>query len=114
MCFLQRSDPTRYSELLEDLMKSVHRVRDEYPGTVSDAYELLVRTLAQIGFTNLRQRHRNFRGNYRRRNGEGFNFMQAARDNNSETHPDPVTRRDGVLKTHVLCYACQKERTLCR
>ena len=44
MCFILREDEKRYGDLLEELRKGVYRGRDEYPNTVSDAYELLLWT----------------------------------------------------------------------
>ena len=54
VCFILRADETRYGNLLEELRKGVYRNRDEYPNTVSDAYELLLRTSQQIGYIQRR------------------------------------------------------------
>ena len=54
MCFILRADKIRYDDLLEELKKEVHRDRDEYPTTVPDAYELLLRTSQQIGYNQRR------------------------------------------------------------
>ena len=50
MCFILRADETRYGYLLEELRKGVYRGTVKYPNTVSDAYELLLRTSQQIGY----------------------------------------------------------------
>jgi len=46
VCFILRSDGTgersRYKKLLEDLKSSANRGRDEYPITLTDAFDLLV------------------------------------------------------------------------
>ena len=44
MCFVLRSDESRYGYLLEELRKGVYKGEDEYPTTVPDAYKLLTRT----------------------------------------------------------------------
>ena len=51
MCFLQRADVTRYRDLIEELKKGVYKGRDEYPRTLSSAYELLIRTSDQLKVT---------------------------------------------------------------
>ena len=40
---LKRPDESRYKSLLEDLKKGAHRGRDEYPTTVTDAFDLMNR-----------------------------------------------------------------------
>ena len=54
MCFILRAGENRYVYLLEELRKGVYRGRDEYPNTVSNAYELLLRTSQQIGYSQRR------------------------------------------------------------
>ena len=44
VCFVLRADESRYADLLEELINGVYKGRDEYPTTVSDDYELLMRT----------------------------------------------------------------------
>ena len=48
MCFILRADESLYGDLLDDLKSGVHRNRDEYPKTLSGAYELLIRTRGQL------------------------------------------------------------------
>ena len=43
VCLIVRSDEGRYKILLDDLKSSVNRGRDEYPSTLTDAFDLLVR-----------------------------------------------------------------------
>ena len=105
MCFLQKAHPGRYRDLIEDLKKAVHRGRDEYPATRSDAYDLLARTSGQDEYENVRT-YRNGRGNYRR-NTRNFSFAQNEREN-GEADQAPVPGRDGVLHEAVRCYACRK------
>jgi hypothetical protein len=74
MCFFIRADERRYGDLHEDLKKGVFRGRDEYPKTISDAYQLLLRTSRQLGYQNSSRRviENRFRGN-------GTMFVQAGR-----------------------------------
>ena len=50
MCYFMRADEKRYGELHNEFKKGVFRVRDEYLVTVSDAYQVLLRTPSQIGY----------------------------------------------------------------
>ena len=43
ICFILRSDEIRYKRLLEDLKRSANLGRDEYPETLTKAFDLLVR-----------------------------------------------------------------------
>ena len=97
MCFLMRSDKSRYGELIEDLKKGVFRERDEYPTTVIAAYELLIRTSKQIGFVQRRiprqaSRFRNGRSN--------FSFAQRG----NQPIIENVVGTDGVTHAHITCF----------
>ena len=105
ICFIQRADETRYSELLEDLRKGVFRGRDEYPETVSDAYELLIRTSTQLGYVN---RSRNT--NTRSRSSRNFTFTQNGGHNNNDSGNDSAqitAGKNGETFPDILCYACR-------
>lgn len=43
VCFTERSNKERYKKLLDNLKSSCNRGRDEYPQTLIDALDLLVR-----------------------------------------------------------------------
>ena len=43
ICFILRNDPERYKVLLQDLKRSSNLGRDEYPKTLTKAFDLLVR-----------------------------------------------------------------------
>ena len=62
-------------DILEDLRKGVSRGRDEYPTTVSDAYELLLQTSQQIGYNQRRTGQSGHRAQAGRKS-EGFMFAQ--------------------------------------
>ena len=49
MCFILRADKIGYGGILEELRKGLYRGRNEYPITMSDAYELLLQTSQQLG-----------------------------------------------------------------
>ena len=74
MCFILRTDEFRYSELLEELRKGVYRGRDEYPTTVPNTYELLLRTSQQVGYN---QRRTGQSGHRARTGGKSEGFMFA-------------------------------------
>ena len=50
MIFIKRSDSKRYGDLKKRLEEANAVKRDEYPKTLADAYDLLVRTQGQIRF----------------------------------------------------------------
>jgi len=50
MCFLFKADESRYRNLLEELKKIVYKGQDEYPTTIADAYQLLLRTSKLIKY----------------------------------------------------------------
>ena len=43
VCYILKSDDGRYKKLNDDLKSSANRGRDEYPETLTDAFNLLVR-----------------------------------------------------------------------
>ena len=75
MYFILRAYEIRYGDLLEELRKGLYRDWDEYPTTVPDAYELLLRTSQQIRYN---QRRKGQSGHHPRtgRKSEGFMFSQ--------------------------------------
>ena len=102
MCFLIRSDESRYGDLIEDLKKGVLRERDEYPTTVIAAYELLMRTSEQVGVVQ----RRTPRQSSRFRNGRNnFSFAQSG----NQPRTEPVVGTDGVTHSHITCYNCNNK-----
>ena len=75
MCFILRADENRYGNLLEELRKGVYRGRDKYPNTVSDSYELLLRTSQHIGYSQRRMGQPSHRSRTSGKS-EGFIFTQ--------------------------------------
>jgi len=106
MCFLLRSDDTRYGELLDDLRRGVHRGRDEYPKTVTSAYELLLHTSRQKGYWRFPRGNRRFNNRNEMEQKDGhFTFTQKGK-----TTPDVVPGRDGMTHEDIRCYSCQAMR----
>jgi len=110
MCFLPRSDDSRYGELLSNLKKGVFLGRDEYSPTVMDAYQLLLRTSKegiprrQYGRFN---RQRNNQPNSQQRSS--FNLAQKAEDKSSDKKKEEsVPEKNGDIFEHITCYACHK------
>ena len=111
MCFILRADEGRYGELLDELKKGVYKGRDEYPTTVSDAYELLIRTSKQFGQTPRRVGRQSYRP---RAGGRGPNFMFAqhggrgGQGDHVENENQLVTPgRNGETHETVRCYGCR-------
>ena len=50
-CFILRSDDARYKKILDDLKSSANRGRDEYPTTLTNAFDLLVRESGEYDTT---------------------------------------------------------------
>ena len=82
-CFILRSDGfserSRYKKLLDDLKSSANRGRDEYPATLTEAFDLLVRESGEHDTA------RSFNPSWRARRGRGgrgrgnFLFAQQGR-----------------------------------
>ena len=125
-CFILRCDGfgerSRYKNLLEDLKSSANRGRDEYPTTLTAAFDLLVRESGEYdtvrGF-NTRYRNNQGRGGGRGR-GRGFLFAQQGRgDENNRNERNQYSRRnedesnevvagaDGQTHQDITCFGCQ-------
>lgn len=120
VCFLLRSDETRYKTLLDDLKRSSNLGRDEYPATLTEAFDLLVRESGE--YDTVRPLNSRFRGRGGRgtRGRNSYLFAQQGRggrntfdskysysrtnDNNSD---EIVAGTDGAIFHNVKCYGCQ-------
>ena len=101
MVMVLRSDPARYNALHDSLMDGVYKGRDEFPTSVTGAYELLQHTSTDItGHERKRLGRFRFRRNnqYNQRN---FTFAQTSNVN-------PVAGRDGKVYSHVKCHNCNE------
>ena len=115
MCFILREDEICYGDLLEEPRKGVYRGRDEYPTTVPEAYELLLRTSEQIGYNQ----RRTGKWGHRIRTGgksEGFMFAQQGgrskrgAERGNENNQEEVAGSNKILHGGVRCYSCQRYR----
>ena len=57
VCFILRSDETKYNSFLDSLRSSANRGRDEYPKTLTSPFGLLVRELGEYNGTNAQRPH---------------------------------------------------------
>ena len=118
VCYILRSDTDRYGKLLEDLKSSANRGRDEYPVTLTDAFDLLVRESGE--FDTKSYRRFNGRGD---RGSRGRNYMLAQRggrgsggrgsDNdytfsrmNENSSSEIVPGSDDLTHQGISCYGC--------
>ena len=119
-CFVLRSDPDRCKVLLQDLKRLENLGRDEYPKTLTKAFDLLVRESGECDTVRLpSNRHRVRRG----RGGRGhqsFIFAQKGHSGRSgyENENSTCSRSsandtdeivsgiDGETCPNIACYGC--------
>ena len=115
MCFVLRSNEVTYKKLLDDLKRSANLGRDEYPETLTAAFDLLVRESGEYDGTRrfFDMQERGGRGG---RGRNGFNFAQQGRGgdfrnstytrNNNSNSNEIVQGTDGELHPDVKCFGC--------
>ena len=96
MCLIQRADTNRFGGLIDRLKNSMDVGRDEYPTTVADAYDLLVRSASDVTSRN-NGSNRNNRQNTR------VMFAQQRANNENATL---VAGTDGRIIPQVDCWNC--------
>ena len=119
ICYILRSDENRYKKLLDDLRSSANRGRDEYPITLTDAFNLLVRESGE--YDSVRKSNPRFQGRggrfgggrgrqsymFAQRGGRGqgeeYTFTRVNENSSSEVVPGT----DGVTHQGITCYGCQ-------
>ena len=81
VCFVTRSDNQTYNKQLYDLKSSAYIGRDEYPVTITLAYDILVRELGEFNTNKLREQQfqRGGGGGCRGHGGRCFAFSQTGR-----------------------------------
>ena len=100
MIMILRSDPERFGRLQESLFEGVYKGRDEFPETVTSAYDLLQRVASNITpYTNGTVRFSRFR--FRRNNKTHVAFTQKGTDN-------IVPGRDGKIHARIQCHNCKE------
>ena len=106
--FILRSDENRYKKLLEDLKSSGNRGRDEYPTTLTGAFDLLVRESGEYDTNN--QNARRQRGRFGNRGRGNFIFAQNGRNEytraNDTNSDEVVAGTDGVTLATITCFGC--------
>ena len=76
ICFILRSEQHRLKKLLDNLKSSANHGKDEYPGTVTEAFDLLVRESGEYdGLAPSTNRYRG-RGGPRGRGRHSYMFAQ--------------------------------------
>ena len=77
--FILRSNPERYKVLLQDLKRSANLGRDEYPKTLTEAFDLLVRESGKYDTVQTVSNRYRPRGGRSRRGRQFFLFAQQGR-----------------------------------
>lgn len=93
MCLIQRADTNRFGGLIDRLKNSMDVGRDEYPTTVADAYDLLVRSASDVTSRN---------NGSNRNNRQNTRVMFAQQRANNET-ATLVAGTDGRIIPQVDC-----------
>ena len=122
VCFILRSDESRYKSLLDGLKRSANLGRDEYPATLTEAFDLLVRESGE--YDSVRQSGNRYRGGGGRggRGGRGrqsYIFAQQGRGGRgnptnectySRTNDDGsneiIAGSDGNTHENITCFGC--------
>ena len=99
MLMVVRADGNRYGSLQANLEEGVLLGRDEYPKTITAAYELLQKTCAEVP----KQTNHNWRF---RRNKNNFNNITNL--SFAQTTDAVVAGLDGKKHPHIVCHACNK------
>ena len=101
MLMVVQADGNRYGTLQSNLEEGVLLGRDEYPKTVTSAYELLQKTCPEVPKQSNRQwRFCRNKGNLN--NITNLSFAQ--------TTDEVIPGVDGKKHPHVICHACNKRR----
>eukprot|EP00978_Attheya_sp_CCMP212_P037163 scaffold173586_cov64-Attheya_sp.AAC.1 len=98
VALLLNSDKNRYGKLIEDLENNYLHGKDNYPKTVTSAYNIL---------TNWKQDVRNIQGP----TNDGISFTNVEDGANNEEEPDVTLATDGKKKDfpHITCHCCGKK-----
>ena len=130
VCYVLRNDADRYSKLLEDLKSSANCGRDEYPTTLTDAFDLLVRKSGEYDTTQSYQRYSGLGGRggrggcgghgsrtrnymFAQRGGRGTDSKYTFSQINENSSTDIVPGSDGITHQGITCFGCQFLRHYC-
>ena len=115
ICFILKSDKERYKDLLQDLKRSANLGRDEYPETLTEAFDLLVRESDEYDTVrpmSNRYRGRGGRGGRGRHNflfakqgrgGRGNENITYSRVNDNDSN-EVVAGTDGENHPNIVCF----------
>ena len=104
MIFIKRSDSKRYGDLKKRLEEANAVKRDEYPKTLADAYDLLVRTQGQIRF-GMSIGKKKIPNKFEKDRG-GIQFAQV--DDDATGDVALVAGIDGTKNPRITCWHCNK------
>ena len=105
MVMMRRADPGRFGSLLSTLDDGVNLDRDEYPETVTAAYELLQRTSSNISGDKSFAKSR---GNRMRNKFTNVMFAQRKTSNDGANSNSPIPGRNGKVYDDIECYNCNE------
>ena len=104
MIMILRADPARYGVLQESLFEGVYKGRDEFPETLTAAYDLLQRIANDFTiYTTGSSRFSRFKAKAQKRLG-AISFLQSS----GEETDDLVPGRDGKIHPKIVCHNCHK------
>ena len=103
MILILRSDPNRYSHLQESLFEGVYKGRDEFPVTVTAAYDMLQNAAGDITQYTTGSKTRFSRFRFRNRRAGNVTFTQTGQDNS-----ELVAGTDRKLHPKIQCRLCHK------
>ena len=104
MIFIKRSDSKRFGDLKKRLEEANAVKRDEYPKTLADAYDLLVRTQGQIRF-GMSIGKKKFSNKFDK-DRSGIQFAQINDDATGDVVL--VAGIDGTKNPNITCWHCNK------
>lgn len=114
-CFSLRSDPKRYRTLLEDLKRSANLGRDEYPETLTEAFNVVVRESGEYDTIGGRQQGSHYRGRSSCRgcSNHNFLFVQGGGDRveytryNDTGSDEIIAGTDNISHSNITCFSCK-------
>ena len=120
--FILRSDKSRYKTLLDGLKRSTNLGKDEYPTTLTEAFNLLVRESGEYDSVHPRNNRYHARGGRGGKGCQSYLFAQQGHGdwggrgmpgdecNYSRTNDgksdEVVAGRDGEIFPNVTCFGC--------
>ena len=105
MLMVLRADPGRFGALQESLYESVFRGRDEFPQTMTNAYDLLQHISGDV--TNFQRPQTEKRNGRFKMRGKGFGrFGHLSFAQRGQSTSEATPGNDGKVFSHIDCYNC--------